>query len=259
MPNKQCIRCKNWKATRKITTKIHAWCYSLLQSEELSFNIDGNCYLCNTWWLHLSNQKKHADIKTGKDNTNNVEDMDIGVDEDKDSLTIENIIFAGSGHNKCIICRCEVHGGLVVMPKPARLDFLVLKLMYAPHGVRNCTNHLSNNRLLPDVEVNMENRQTRIAKLKPSIILQLFNDLLGLLQEASSAARLDFMDPCLANEDYMAWTGWNKQQFEDMFTLVSPHIRSSCNRYEPQMPVYLPKDQKQHTTKEANEARLVTK
>ena len=29
--------------------------------------------------------------------------------------------------------------------------------------------------------------------------------------------------------------------------------------YEPQMPVYLPKGQKQHTTKEANETRLVTK
>ncbi|CAF3039504.1 unnamed protein product [Rotaria sp. Silwood2] len=122
--------------------------------------------------------------------------MDIGVDEDKDSLTIENIIFAGSSHNKCIICRCEVHAELVVMPKPARLDFLVLKRMYAPHGVRSCTNHLWNNRLLPDVEVNMENRQTRIAKLEPSILLQLFNDLLRLLQEESSAARLDFMDPC---------------------------------------------------------------
>ena len=59
--------------------------------------------------------------------------MDIGVDEDKDLLTIENIIFAGSTHSKCIICRCEVHAELVAMPKSARLDFLVLKRMYTSH------------------------------------------------------------------------------------------------------------------------------
>ncbi|CAF4951891.1 unnamed protein product, partial [Rotaria socialis] len=29
--------------------------------------------------------------------------------------------------------------------------------------------------------------------------------------------------------------------------------------YEPKMTIYLPKGQKQHTTNEANEARLVTK
>ena len=58
----------------------------------------------------------------------------------------------------------------------------------------------------------MENRQTRVARLEePSILLQLFNDLLSLLQGASSVARLDFVDPYLTNEDYLVWTGWNKQ------------------------------------------------
>ncbi|CAF3458200.1 unnamed protein product [Rotaria sp. Silwood1] len=153
--------------------------------------------------------------------------MDIGIDEKEDSSTIENIIFAGLDHKKCIICRSEVHAGSMVMPKSARLGLLVLKRMYTPHGVRSCIDHLWNCRLLPDVELNMENRQTSIAKLQPSVLLQSINDPLGLLQEASSAARLDFMDPELTDEDYLEWTGWNKQQFEDMFTLVSPHIRTS--------------------------------
>ncbi|CAF2559560.1 unnamed protein product [Rotaria sp. Silwood2] len=142
--------------------------------------------------------------------------MNVDANEDKDSLTIENIIFAGSGHKVCIICRSKVHADSVVMPKAASLNLLVLKRMYAPHGVRICTDHLWNDRLLPDTRVNMENRQTRIAKLEPSIILQLFNDLLGLLQEASSAAQLDFMDPCLTNEDYLSWAGWNQKEFEDI-------------------------------------------
>ncbi|CAF2968901.1 unnamed protein product [Rotaria sp. Silwood2] len=71
--------------------------------------------------------------------------MNVDANEDKDSLTIENIIFAGLGHKVCIICRSKEHADSVVMPKAA-----------------------------------------------------------SLLQEASSAARLDFMDPCLTNEDYLA-------------------------------------------------------
>ncbi|CAF3981242.1 unnamed protein product [Rotaria sordida] len=230
MPNKRCTRCKKWKASTKITPKTHAWCYSLLHSEGLSFSVDENCYLCNKCWMHSINQKQHREIKVKKENTNDVEDMDTGIDEEEDSLTIENIIFADSGHKKCIVCRSDVHDGLIVMPKPARLDLLVLKRMYAPHGVRSCTEHLWNSRLLPDTEVNIDNRQTPISKLEPSVLLQLINDLLGLLQEASSTTRLDFMDPCLTDEDYLAWTGWNKQQFEDMFTLISPDIRTSFNR-----------------------------
>ena len=60
-------------------------------------------------------------------------------------------------------------------------------------------------------------------------ILQLLNDLLSLIQEASSAPRLDFTDPSLINEDYLTWTGWNQEQFENMFNLVSPHILTTCN------------------------------
>ena len=175
MSSRQCIRCKKWKATRTITSKTQSWCYSLLNSEGISFNVGKNCDLCNKCWLNLCNQKKYGEIKIEKTNTNNVEDMDVDLDEDKDSLTIENIIFAGSGHKNCIICRSKVHAGSVVMPKAARLDLLVLKRMYAPHGVRICTDHLWNDRLLPDTKANMENRQIQITKLDPSSILQLFN------------------------------------------------------------------------------------
>ena len=38
------------------------------------------------------------------------------------------------------------------------------------------------------------------------------------------------MNPHLTNEDYLAWTGWNQKEFKDMFALILPHIRTSCNR-----------------------------
>ena len=78
--------------------------------------------------------------------------------------------------------------------------------------------------------INVETRQTSMAKLEPSVLLNLFNDLLALLQEASTAPRLDFTNVSMSNEDYLAWTGWNKEQFESMFVLVRPHIQTSCNR-----------------------------
>ena len=123
-----------------------------------------------------------------------------------------------------------MYAGSVVMPKPARLDMLIRHQLYAPHGVRVCKDHLWNDHLLPDSKINRKNREIPIAKLEPSIILQLFNDLLSLIQEASSVPRLDFTDPSLTNEDYLTWTGWDQGQFENVFNLVSPHIRTACNR-----------------------------
>lgn len=56
------------------------------------------------------------------------------------------------------------------------------------------------------------------------------NDLLSLIQELQSVARLDFDDPHLIDEDYKAWTGWSKEQFDAMFDRISIHLRSSFNR-----------------------------
>ncbi|CAF1359779.1 unnamed protein product [Rotaria sordida] len=73
---------------------------------------------------------------------------------DDDRLTLNNVIFAGSGHSKCVICRQETRRWMISMPKSARLDLLIIHLMYAPNGVRCCPSHLlNNNRLLPDVEI----------------------------------------------------------------------------------------------------------
>ena len=175
----------------------------------------------------IENEEAHIECENNNENTNDANNMDIITYSNEDSLTIGNVLFAGSGHRKC---RAEVNKNMVMMTKPSRLDLLILKHMYAPHGVRCCKDHLWNRRLLLDVEINMETRQTPMAKLEPSVLLNLFNDLLALLQEVSTAPRLDFTNVSMSNEDYLAWTGWNKEQFERMFVLVLPHIRTSRNR-----------------------------
>ena len=171
----------------------------------------------------MRNKKKETETQA----ENDAKDMNTGVQNGEDSFTMENILFPDSGHKKRVICKAEISADEIIMPKIARLDFLVLKRMYAPHGVRCCKQHLWNNRLLPNVEINMINRQTSIAKLQSPAVLKLFNDVLGLLQEATTAARLDFTDASSSDEDYLTCTGWNKLQFEHMVNLVQPHIRTS--------------------------------
>ena len=228
MANTRCVRCGKWKTSKEITIKSHEWCYSLLELEEIKLNTKKNYFLCNKCWLHLCNKKKSKNIKTNNKRTNKVVKTNPSIDTN--SLTMENICFAGSGHKKCIICLSEVYAGSVVMPTRERLDMLIRHQLYASHGVRIWKDYLWNDYLLPDSKINRKNRETSIANLESSIILQLFNDLLSLIQEASSAPRLDFTDPSLTNEDYLTWNRWNQEQFENMFNLVSQHIRTTCNR-----------------------------
>ena len=95
---------------------------------------------------------------------------------------------------------------MVTMPKPSKLDLFILKRMYAAHAVRYCIDHFWNDKLLLDVNINMKTRQMPMAKLESSVLLNLFNDLLTLLQHASTIPRLDFTDVSMSNEDYLVWT-----------------------------------------------------
>jgi hypothetical protein len=153
------------------------------------------------------------------------------VEEVDDRLNLENVTFIGSGHKKCVMCRKPVSCGMTIMPKPARLDLLLLHRLFAPHGVRCCLSHLFNrNRLRPDEQVNNQDCQQFPTFLSPQEARDLFNDLFSLFDELRSSSRLDFDDPSLTDEDYEAWTGWTKNQFNLMFENVSRFLRSSSNR-----------------------------
>ena len=130
MPNKQCNRCKKWTTRRKIiNSKTHDWCYSLLYLEEISFNTGQNIFLCDQCWFTLrtekthtknqiENEEAHIECENNNEHTNDAYNMDIITYSNEDSLTIENVLFASSGHRKCIICRAEVNKNMVMMPKP---------------------------------------------------------------------------------------------------------------------------------------------
>ncbi|CAF2666879.1 unnamed protein product [Rotaria sp. Silwood2] len=135
-----------------------------------------------------------TEVQVENEDTNDAEDMDTGIHDDEDLLTIENIIFAGSDRKKCVICKAEVNTGTTLMPKLARLDMLVLKRMYAPHGVRCCKDHLWNNPLLPDVKINMQNRRKVVSRTFDSIRQVLKDKLVPNYPGTGNLSRLEAID-----------------------------------------------------------------
>ncbi|CAF3028442.1 unnamed protein product [Rotaria sp. Silwood2] len=161
--------------------------------------------------------------------TSPIETMETNTDE----LTLENVIYTGSSEKCCVICR-EFRSSstdMITMPKSARRHLLILHRLYAPQGVRCCRLHiLNNNRLDPNGFVEIDSREKLKASLQSDELIRLLDDLLLLIKEAMELPRLDFQDPLLSDDDYMAWTGWTKRQFDAMFEVLAPILRSSCNR-----------------------------
>ena len=76
----------------------------------------------------------------------------------------------------------------------------------------------------------MDSRQQFKVALPTEKLVDLIGNLLNLIEEPIRSPRLDFCDPSLSNEDYEAWTGWKKDQFQHMLQEVTPYLRSSTNR-----------------------------
>ena len=230
MPRKKCSICPTWCLNyRSLSSSSYEWFHQYLRSNGTLFD-KNDLHLCTGCIRTFYSIKETMISLSTIESMDTTEQIDANVNDDQ--LTLNNVIFAGSGQKKCVICRQETRSGMVVMPKTARLDLLIVHLMYAPHGVRCCLSHLlNNNRLTPDVEIIVENRQQLVSCLSSSEMIVLVTDLLSLLHEAVTSPRLDFLDHSLNDEDYLAWPGWTKDQFDNMYNVIYLHLRSSSNRH----------------------------
>ena len=162
--------------------------------------------------------------------------MDTTTIEDDNDLTLHNVIYGGSSQDHCIICLKERDhlSDMITMPKLARFDLLIIHKLYVSHGVRCCRKHLlSSSRLGPEEIINMDSRQQLKVALLTEEPVDLIDNLLNLIEEAIRSPRLDFCDPLLSNEDYEAWTGWEKDRFQCMLeevTVTLPHRLIRCKQ-----------------------------
>ena len=141
------------------------------------------------------------------------------------------MLYTGSSHKQCIICRKSVASEMIVMPRGARLDLLLIYRIFAPHGICYCSSHLINDaRLRPDQYLDLEGRSPISASLSSEGVQDLLNDLVSSFNELRSSPRLDFDATSLSSEDYETWTGWTKSQLNSIFQEVSSFLHSSENR-----------------------------
>ena len=205
---------KDLSQCRSLSSCSYGWFHEYLKEKGASF-IDSDLFLCSSCVYDFYKLKAsciESDIPVTTDNSN-IEPMDTTTIKDDNDLTLDNLIYGGSSQNHCIICRQERDHllDMITMPKPARLDLLIIHKLYVPHGVRCCRKHLlSSSRLDPEEVINMDNRQQFKVALSTEKLLDFIDNLLNLIEEAIRSPRLDFCDPSLSHEDYEAWTRWKK-------------------------------------------------
>jgi hypothetical protein len=148
-------------------------------------------------------------------------------------------------HARCGICQQEfTEAGAVdtkLLSSRNRLELLAEHGLFAAKGVRCCASHLDKSgRLqagleLPDA-LNVANGEQYISVAEAEILVaELLTALVG---ERKSSARLDpgsdldGSDGNLADEEYQVWTGWTKDVFDKMHTLLhnTSNMRSSKRR-----------------------------
>ena len=233
MPSVKCAVCNCWcspKDCKSLSSPTYSWFHDYLKSKRKIFNLNELLY-CKRCTGNLYAIKNDSITVSGSFSSEPSSSDLMEVEKGDDRLTLDNILFTGSGHHRCVICRIGVVSGMITMSKSARLDLLLIHRLYAPYGTRCCTSHLINDhRLRPNEYVNMEDRLQFPTQLSPQDVRDLFNDIFSFFDELRSSPRLDFDDPSLTNEDYETWTGWSKEQFDDMFKKLSLFLRSSLNQ-----------------------------
>ena len=233
MPPVKCAVCNCWKHSKEcksLSSPTYSWFRHYLQSKGKIFNQDDLFYCKSCTNALYIIRKDLINIASPVSSESSSSDL-MNVDEVDDRLTLDNILFTGSGHKKCVICRIDVSAGIVVMPQSARLDLLLMHRLYAPHGTRCCSSHLINDcRLRPNECISMKDRLKFPTILSPQEVRDLFNDIFSFFDELRSSPRLNFDDDSLTDGDYNAWTGWSKEEFNEMYNELSVYLRSSWNR-----------------------------
>ena len=115
MVPKKCVLCSSWCSNyRSLSFSCFEWFYEYLRSNGMVFD-KNDLHICS------SCVGIFYGIKETMNSLSVVEPMDVADEsstfDDEDRLTLDNIIFARSGHTRCVICRLEKPSGMVVMPK----------------------------------------------------------------------------------------------------------------------------------------------
>ena len=145
------------------------------------------------------------------------------------TVLLPNVSQAGKSKGACVVCISPYKSGTTVtIPSNVRLDLLIMFNMYVAEGCVICLSHLDKKNIKPDITLENSPRKTS-EELIPSDAPNLIQKLLEFTQTSLKRPYLDFLDPTMSDEDYISWTGWNKEQFQYMFGYLV-EMRESSSR-----------------------------
>eukprot|EP00732_Lithocolla_globosa_P001799 Lithocolla_globosa_v1_NODE_994_length_2971_cov_9.882030.p1 type:complete len:392 gc:universal NODE_994_length_2971_cov_9.882030:479-1654(+) len=133
---------------------------------------------------------------------------------------------------KCVVCNTTVVAGCVKIPYLAQMELLLDFQLLLPDNsnCRICSSHLDGEHLHKDVEITRNYGQFGCI-LSEENAQKLVNDLINLTKKFRKMNYLNFeVDGALSDDDYQLWTGWTKEQFDEMAKQLNgvnkSHIRT---------------------------------
>ena len=127
----KCTICQRWRSTAEcklLSSSMYSWFHNYLHANGNLTKLE-DLYYCKKCTSSLYRIEKDL---TGVSEyiSSNVLSIDIaGVSQSHSYLTLENVLYTGSSHKQCIVCRKPVASKMIVMPRGTRLDLLLIEFL----------------------------------------------------------------------------------------------------------------------------------
>ena len=155
---------------------------------------------------------------------------DIFEETDCQSISI-NAKMLPRSNSRCVLCKASVvHGRCTTIPTEARLDLLIRFRLLSHAKNRICLSHLADRRLSPSVTLDEDAMQEQRPDLTGEEAAELIEEFISFSAENQSAFTLDYFSPNFSDFDCQTWTGWTKQQFEEMVPYLCDSMKCNSNR-----------------------------
>ena len=226
------FRSKNQRAKRNPHLPQHEWMRKLLERDCVLLDDDSRiCMRCYHQYVRKRPRSdddpeiavEHNDSHSDSDNT--AQRIQIPL------ITIEDVRYGGCSHKKCLFCRAILRRGTsCILPVSLRHHILFTYRVWCPADVRICSEHILGNELDPDVDIAIDEMPViDLPSLSPERLKQIMNDLLLIAHTASQPVdkpRLHYST--LSDDEYLAWSGWSRDQFNGIHQCARPHMKSNC-------------------------------
>ena len=222
----KCVSCglstkrtqRAYKNRRVLSGEKYAWHIKYLQKLGKKVDECSNSVVCRKCLTRLNKNKTE---NQQSEEVNLATTSDKSSQTDSHSALVLPSVKRITTHASCVVCKKLVDKGCQSIPLQAKLDLLIYHNCYVTEGTRICSIHLNSSHLKPGLSVAHSVHSNSRVSLLSSEATSLLSDLLSALAHEQGRPYLDFGESSfLSDEEYLAWTGWTKNQFDRMFSFV---------------------------------------